>query len=598
MIHSPAAMKSRPFNQWIIRNATLAVEAEDDPFLAYTTHLRDFRGMVYHHSTWTSLLPGLYVPQNSENPGWVAPAFHLEVPIEPLQLALNLAKELGDYKGEAVCYRLLIHQAQDPTDLFEELAHMRKSRQGDKAAHLETLLSSYLACKDRPAKQRLVKELQQTDDWGEPSMLYWVRDFVERALKRSLEGPESTVKLRHPTSFYNDKGLTPEAQQFTWENADLGDLPSPPPMQIPSKSGIQPSAVPATRSPSPTSSEGYPPWRHPHSEWEGRQTHEQQEEKIKLGNETATTHTKQGDLEGKRNDILRMIHTQLKKAQEHRVGNAKTGQDQNIKDRQPPQKTRDRTGGEEALLGRFSSHWEQESARPSPLSTSHPVETTAGSEPSLTQKPDGIKHPERRTSWRGKAYRHGASTRPSSINVNADGRPQPVRTTSEPGCNYVGHAASGIHILSKGGDGVQGGPSVSRISPAATGKRPQRPSGSPSYSGKAMGSRLCRPGPDSSAQDDVDKGKLGRESDGSFRGKKAMTTLREDSEKEEESIPSLLDTPSKARKSPKPQAALDPEPGLSRSELKEKKSSHFEDDFDLISDATGPTVTDPELGEE
>lgn len=170
-------------------------------------------------------VPIIYVPWNEETPGWVAPALSLGAS-EPIQLALNLAKELKDYKSQVACYKLLIIQSQDPTQLFGELAHLQKSRQGDKQGHLETLLSSYVVCKDSQAKENLLEELEQTDDWGDATVLYWTRDFIERALKRSLQGPKSKARLRYPPSFYISKGLPLEAGKFTWQNADFdGDLP-------------------------------------------------------------------------------------------------------------------------------------------------------------------------------------------------------------------------------------------------------------------------------------------------------------------------------------------------------------------------------------
>lgn len=220
---SPAAMKSRPFIRWIIANSvetlyTCGKQGEGDPWLTYKTHLQGFPGLTWGTQGW--IMPILYVPRHDENPGWIAPELSPGA-IEPLQLALNLAKELMDYKSQTACYRLLISQSQDPVPLFEELAHLLKSKQGDKQAHLETLVASYTACKDRSAKEVLLEQLKQTDDWGDASMLYWARDFIERAVKRSLEGPKSTARLRHRATFYTSKGLSGEAEQFTWLNADL-----------------------------------------------------------------------------------------------------------------------------------------------------------------------------------------------------------------------------------------------------------------------------------------------------------------------------------------------------------------------------------------
>lgn len=229
--HSPTVMRSRSFVRWILANAADAFSGEkkgdDDSWLAFKTHLQGFPGVVWN--TGSRFLPGVYVPRNTENPGWVAPELSPGM-AEPIQLALNLAKELKDYNAQVACYKLLIFQSQDPTQLFQELAQLQKSKQGDSKGHLETLLSSYLVCKDRSSKERLLEELGQTGDWGDNTILrdgltYWARDFIERAVKRSLQGPKSTARLRNPASFYMGEGLSWEAEQFTWQNTELDRLP-------------------------------------------------------------------------------------------------------------------------------------------------------------------------------------------------------------------------------------------------------------------------------------------------------------------------------------------------------------------------------------
>lgn len=231
IVHSPAATKSRPFILWILAKAANVLFGDkgrdDDPWLAHEAHLKNFPGMVWYCQG--SPLPNFYVPRNHENPGWVGPQLSMDM-TEPCLLALNLAKELDDYRCQVACYKLLISQSQDPTELLQELSCLQKFKQGDKRGHLETLLLSYLVCKDRSAKEKLLVELEQTNDWGDDTRLcdgpkYWARDFIERALKRSLEGPTSIARLRHPASYYMDKGLPPEAQEFTWQNADPDGAP-------------------------------------------------------------------------------------------------------------------------------------------------------------------------------------------------------------------------------------------------------------------------------------------------------------------------------------------------------------------------------------
>lgn len=228
---SPSVMRSRSFIRWILANAADALSGEkkgdDDSWLAFETHLQGFPGVVWN--TEGCFLSGVYVPRNTENPGWVAPESPLGMS-EPIQLALNLAKQLKDYNAQVACYKLLIFQSQDPTKLFQELLELQSSMQGDRKGHLETLMCSYLVCKDRPGKEKLLEELEQSGDWGDATMLsdgltYWARDFIERAVKRSLEGPKSTARLRNPASFYMNKGLSWEVEQFTWQNTELDRFP-------------------------------------------------------------------------------------------------------------------------------------------------------------------------------------------------------------------------------------------------------------------------------------------------------------------------------------------------------------------------------------
>lgn len=233
MTHCPAAMKSRSFIRWILASAADALtgdwEGEGGLWLRYRKLTNGLVGLVWHRRGHFS--PGIYIPPNTQNPGWVAPEHSLAVK-EPIQLALNLAKELKDYKSQAACLKLLICESADPTQLFQDLASLQKSIQGDKEGHLETLLSSYLVCKDRLSKERLLGELQQTDDWRDDEsrdgLLYWCRDFIERALKRSLQGPKGTAKLRNTPNFYMGKGLPKEVEQFTLQHTEQLDFPHVP----------------------------------------------------------------------------------------------------------------------------------------------------------------------------------------------------------------------------------------------------------------------------------------------------------------------------------------------------------------------------------
>jgi hypothetical protein len=190
--NDPQNIKSRPYLLWIV------VQKELERKLEYFTHgissnkpAFEFRYLntLPGFTVWDSALP-IYVPIKSESPGWPV----LEQPQKSddlLQIALKASQELGDYRTEVSCLRELICRSSQLKELFERLAYVQKSLQGDMIGYLQTLLSKYLFATDEEARQSLNDELTEFDarqpisyNIGDPIMV-WCQRMIQAALYRS-----------------------------------------------------------------------------------------------------------------------------------------------------------------------------------------------------------------------------------------------------------------------------------------------------------------------------------------------------------------------------------------------------------------------------
>lgn len=207
-------------------------------------------------------------------------------------------------------------------------------------------------------------------------------------------------------------------------------------------------------------------------------------------------------------------------------------------------------------------------------SGSHTVSPRPRSRPSSTQVYDDIQPLGRRMSWRdspaGSPHgdRLGSPTKRRSLIIDADGRPQPVRTTSENHRSYTGDSPSGPYarVIRNDGDDVSRPipiPIPIRERPATAARVRSRP-----HSTEAVRTRLRLSGPDANAPDKQSADSWERVKDGLWR-KRKPSTLREDPEEGEDSGPSNPQTRERHGENSKDQESLDPEQGISRSELNE-----------------------------
>lgn len=202
---------------------------------------------------------------------------------------------------------------------------------------------------------------------------------------------------------------------------------------------------------------------------------------------------------------------------------------------------------------------------PGPSGT-HTVSPRPRSRPSSTQVYDDIQPLGRRTSWRDSPVgsphgdRLGSPTKRRSLIIDADGRPQPVRTTSENRRSYSGDAPSGTYVRVIRSDVPDGGRPMPEMSPPPAGLR-SRP-----HSTGGMGSRLHPPGPEAGAHEKPSADSWERVKDGLWR-KRKPSTLHEDPEEGEEMELPQPQTQARQGESPKDQESLDPEQEISRSEL-------------------------------
>lgn len=186
---------------------------------------------------------------------------------------------------------------------------------------------------------------------------------------------------------------------------------------------------------------------------------------------------------------------------------------------------------------------------------------------------DDIQPIGRRTSWRdspaGSPHgdRPGSPTKRRSLIIDADGRPQPVRTTSESRRSYAGDSPSGSYVRVIRSDGADG----SRPIPIPIPERPAPASGvrSRPQSIEAVGTRLRPSGTESNTPERQSSDSWERVKDGLWM-KRKPSTLHEDPEEGEEPGPSNTQTRERHVESSKHQESLNPEQGISRSELNEQ----------------------------
>ncbi|GAP83909.1 hypothetical protein SAMD00023353_0503280 [Rosellinia necatrix] len=156
MSEDPEATKSRPFARWLVaKAAVLSCSAHDNPFSSFR-FLDEYPGMQLRQGDGIHV--PVYVPLRSERPTWHVPLASREWE-DAVRFALTIAKDLADYKTQALCLKHLIVRSQEPQHLLEELSHLQNSIQDDQDGYLRTCLSKLLILTDSDSQRGLAEEL-------------------------------------------------------------------------------------------------------------------------------------------------------------------------------------------------------------------------------------------------------------------------------------------------------------------------------------------------------------------------------------------------------------------------------------------------------
>ncbi|KAI0197826.1 hypothetical protein F4808DRAFT_463363 [Astrocystis sublimbata] len=156
MGENPAAMKSRPFARWLVaKAAVLSCHAHGNPFSSFG-FLNAYPGMQLRQGDGVHV--PIYVPLQAERPTWKVPPASREWE-DAVQMALAIAKDLGDYETQVLCLKHLIVRSQEPHQLLEELSELQNSIQNDQDGYLRTCLSKLLVLEDGDPQRGLAEEL-------------------------------------------------------------------------------------------------------------------------------------------------------------------------------------------------------------------------------------------------------------------------------------------------------------------------------------------------------------------------------------------------------------------------------------------------------
>ena len=190
--YHPTALKSRQYAQWLL--AKVAVS-------------------TYHVDDSASQLPGLFIPKEDALDLEVYIPLQFEVPLlrsrfqrsthtRKIELALSIARQIGDLQTEAMCLKQLVSQSEDPTPAFSELIHLQRTTH-DVHGALRTVLAKYLISSHEVLEDHLREEILAIGSCtGLAPTLQWARCMVLRTLARSDE--EAEEMLEESKSFYGE----------------------------------------------------------------------------------------------------------------------------------------------------------------------------------------------------------------------------------------------------------------------------------------------------------------------------------------------------------------------------------------------------------
>lgn len=177
--YHPNGLKSRQYIRWIL--AKVAVNNYQD--ILSSSQLSDLPG-VFLTDIPVMGLP-IYISAAFETPDWNL-LCRPPKSSKTLQMALEVARQLGDLETEALCLSQLVAHSADPAELFDELINLQKTVQKDIQQLLRTCLSKYPICRDKQTRDALREELLLvSDDAILHPDLVWAKKMILRALAHS-----------------------------------------------------------------------------------------------------------------------------------------------------------------------------------------------------------------------------------------------------------------------------------------------------------------------------------------------------------------------------------------------------------------------------
>ncbi|KAF7531166.1 hypothetical protein G7054_g9133 [Neopestalotiopsis clavispora] len=184
--------KTRAYTQWIVAKACSIVYRNP--------RMLDYQGLL-KSNPGIAIVDGLflpkYIPVHSENPGWPRPETSQDI-VKTIKLAINNARDLGDYETEHWALTQLIMISKAPSSEFEDLCELQHQIQGQVTAYMGTLLSMYLVCSSEQSKLKLKLELEELVSSHEfeqfPLMLRWEAHMICHALEQEESRAEQALK--------------------------------------------------------------------------------------------------------------------------------------------------------------------------------------------------------------------------------------------------------------------------------------------------------------------------------------------------------------------------------------------------------------------
>lgn len=203
--HDAAQPKSRGYTQWIIVKAC-SIALQDPTIRRYKSQLDSFPGVAVKVGHFEA-----YIPLNSENPGWhrPEPAPHV---VNAIKLAINTARELGDYRTEVLGLKYLITFTENPVNEFQELCELHRRVEGDMSEYLLSLICTYLVSNSEDSKSRLKEDLRERIQSPAFEAIHsrdriWMANMLFYALERDGPLAEQAIEAADDCSDYLSPGL-------------------------------------------------------------------------------------------------------------------------------------------------------------------------------------------------------------------------------------------------------------------------------------------------------------------------------------------------------------------------------------------------------